>query len=204
MNGLIKKFILPFIIVLSIAVPTVVSAYGYSSSWSSSGGSYSPYKGYANTASSSDSYGDYITAKAYGIYYSSSAITAIKNYYYNNTYYHGIDITALDDTASDIGATGWYSTNYPNPKFDSDDDGANGPDEETEIVTLSPTNMTTGTSYYFYSKFKESTTCTYCNPGRSETGYIAITAHESNKSWTGEYNTQYFDELTRVYYKTNE
>jgi len=194
-----KKVVLPLIFLLSFA-PVITSA--YSSSWSSSSGSYSPYKGSVTTVNSEDSYNDYVTTNVTGIYYSSSAINSIKNYYYNNNYYHGIDATALDDTSSDIGATGWYSTNYPNPKFDTDDDGGNGPDEETEIVTLSPTSMVAGKSYYYKVKFKESRTCTYCASTRQESGYIAITAHESAKSFYGEYNTKYFDELTRVYYKT--
>lgn len=201
MKKLFKKAILPLAFLLAI-VPTIASA--YSSSWTSASGSYSPYKGNVNTVASSDSINDYITTYVDSMYYNSSAITAIKNYYNNNNYYHGIDVTALDDTSTDIGATGWYSTNYPNPKFDSDDDGGNGPDEETEIVSLSPLSMVAGTKYYFSVKFKESRTCTYCASTRSESGYIAVTAHESSGPVLGEYNTKYFDELTTVYYKTNQ
>ncbi len=193
-----KKFSVSLIISL-LLMTTIAFAYPYwttYSSWSSAQGSYSPYTGSVRT----DSYfvsgtSDTVTVGVSGVKYSSSAISAITNYYNQNTWYPGIDVTEITSTPN-LTSTGYWSTNYPSPKFDSDDDDWNGSSEETEITILAPWNMTTGTNYYYTVQFKE-----FYNASNSYSGTFAVTSSESKKQLT-EYNTQLYNQLTTVSYKT--
>ncbi|MGR3765972.1 hypothetical protein [Rossellomorea sp. NS-SX7] len=170
-----------------------------SGSWYSPAGSYAPNSGnyYTNSYNTySGSCVDQVDLRMHNIKYNSSEVTAIKNYYNNSSYYHGLDATDMSGNLDT--STSSMSTNYPNPKFDTDDDGGDGNDEEAEFVSLSPTSINTSTSYYFYVDWNNrggSVTC-------ARDGYIELNAHESSKSFYGEYNTQWHAPLGTInYYK---
>jgi len=201
-----KIFIIPLVVTIILLVfCSYVFAYYYSGSWTSASGSYAPYKGTFYTNSSivdTDGAGQHkteIIARAHSMYYSSSAITAIRNYYNNNSYYPGIDIKDLEDTYG-LDAT-YVSSNYPNPKYDLENNYPyiRGRDE-AEVVSLSPLSINTTTAYYFQAKYYELAGEFGFYPGVM-TGYMEATSHESYNQ-LGEYNTAYWCQLKKVYYKT--
>ncbi|SHH70492.1 hypothetical protein [Clostridium grantii] len=186
------KFFIVLLLLL-VALSTTVFAIPYNTkyySWSNPSGSYSPDSGSVRI----DSYDfsqDQVYVHAYYMRYDDTTISSIMSYYNNNSYYPGIDITDMSDKLT---YNGYYSTNYPNPKFDTDDDDWDGKWEETEITVLSPSSIKTSTDYYFDVHFREYSQGTY-------TGTINITASESIKQFT-EYNTKLFNTLKQMSYST--
>lgn len=187
-----------FVFILTIMILTVgtVSAayYTYYSSWTSAEGSYAPYQGSVRSDSYSRTGADDVEIHVYYVKYSSSAVARIQELALSALHlFPGLDVT---DMSGNLTYDGWYSTNYPNPKFDTDDDEPNGSSEETEITCQSPTLINTTTNYYFNVGFKE-----YGYAGSSYSGTINITAHESYPQLT-EYQTYYFDTLDTIPYLT--
>jgi len=128
--------------------------------------------------------------------YDSSSISAIANYYYNNNWRHGLDVTDMTDR---LDYNGFWYTNYPDPKFDIDDDDFDGKNEETEVTCQRVLSMSAGTPYDFYVEFYN-----YYNPAGSS-GYLEVNSHESEySSFFDEYQTQAYDYLTSIYYDTFE
>ena len=157
--------------------------------WFSADGSYSPDYGWFEGGSVDclPPELDYAMCKAW-VEYDSSAITAIQDYYNNNDYCPGLDITDLTNT---VDYAGWWATNYPDPYFDTDDDDFDGGDEESEVVCQSPLSMSSDTTYYFFVKFNKYQTIS--------TITFDLTAHESEwVGWQGEYNTRYYNKLADI------
>ncbi|OGO78228.1 MAG: hypothetical protein A2Y23_00480 [Clostridiales bacterium GWB2_37_7] len=195
-----KSILMLVMIALLITIP--FSIYAASSSWSSTAASYGPSTGSVQTVATNYTYPTSDKLKVYSTFkYTSSAITAIKNYYNNNSYYPGIDITDIGSN-SHIDATGWYYTNLPNGKFDTDDDDWNTWYEETEITSLSPNSMVAGTTYYFDVEFREMYG-EYDVPDKSFSGTFEVNTSESEAAGS-EYNTVHFSRLTNVGYTTTQ
>lgn len=164
--------------------------------WGAQSGSYSPDFGNTSFYRYVDSYGQLKVSPKARFNFDSNAITAIRNYYNNNNYYYTFDISLTDqyDTTKDA-YENFYST-LPNPHFDIDDDPepfGNGYNDETEVVSLSPTQMVAATDYRFESYFKVLS--------EANDPEFAFTSQESEYSWvTGEYNTVYFQTHLKRYY----
>ncbi|MRG87917.1 hypothetical protein [Salinibacillus xinjiangensis] len=168
-------------------------------SWSYPAGSYAPNTGsYYTNSQEGSSYNDLVYFRMHSIDYTYSEVSSIRDYYYDHNYYHGYDATDLNDNLDTSESS--MATNLPNYKFDTDDDDANSIDEEAEVVSLSPTSISSTTDYYYSVDFVNrggGSDSIYNAPGD---GTIEINAHESSKAWNGEYNTQYYSRLGTVNY----
>jgi hypothetical protein len=197
-----RLLIVTTVVVFTLFSATTVFATLESGTWSNPSGSYAPSSGsyYTNSETGTIGCSNPVKLRMYSIKYDSNEVNAIKDYYNNNSYYHGLDATdmsiSLDTETSDM------ATNYPGYKFDTDDDDGNGNNEEAELVSLDSTNINTTTNYYFYVDWLNKgnpASITSCH----KNGYIEMNAHESKKPWwTSEYNTVYFSTLDTVNYYT--
>lgn len=149
---------LTFILVFSAFSTAMASSSTHSTRWDhtndSTYGSYAPdtgggYNSLSDTASDGQDYcSDYIDMRITEIDYDSAAVQSIHDYYNNNSYYPTLNVTDTADLADAYNA--WYATNWPNEKWDTDDDSFNGPDEEAEVTSLSRLQVSASTDYYFY------------------------------------------------------
>ncbi|KAA0548425.1 hypothetical protein FZW96_07575 [Bacillus sp. BGMRC 2118] len=187
------------ILALGVGTSPASAAKTVYGSWSNPAGSYAPTSGsYYTTSAAGVGCNDTAKTRIYSVKYNSSEVTAIKNYYNNNSYYHGLDVTDMSNKLDT--STGSMSSNYPGYKFDTDDDDGNGNDEEAEVVSRYSTSINTTNSYSFYVD--------WTNRGNMDSlvacagdGYVEINAHES---WNMgiEYQTKYHSLLgTSNYYK---
>jgi hypothetical protein len=64
-----------------------------------------------------------------------------------NTGYHST--MEINNTSDNVPYSGWYATNMPNHKFDSDDDNSNGKSEELEVIYKYASGLTPYQNYYF-------------------------------------------------------
>lgn len=86
------------------------------------------------------------------------------------------------------------ASNYPNPKFDYEDDNllGDGADEEVEVVTQDEGSLKAGTSYYF--------NVVYNHKVQKGTGKVLGSTHASDQSLTGEYNTKMTEAIQYMAY----
>jgi len=163
-------------------------------SWYNTADPYSPNSGNFYTNSRAGSCNDYVDLRMHNIKYNSSEVTTVHNNYNNKNWYPGLDATDLNGNLSTT--TSSMATNYPNPKFDTDnDDGVNG-SEESEFVSLSPLSISTSSTYYFYVDWVNVGSFYTCATG---SGTIELNAHESTP-FLSEYNTADYDKLGTVRY----
>ncbi|WP_380023781.1 hypothetical protein [Effusibacillus consociatus] len=113
-------------------------------------------------------------------------IDRIKQAYVDGRY-PGLDVK---DTARANGQlNGSYQTsNYPNAKYDYEDDNEDGLIDELEMVSTDPRTMQANYDYYFWTTFD--------HQKQSGTGQLEGSSHASTKnSFTGEYNTWAYEDL---------
>ena len=113
----------------------------------------------------------------------------VRKYSKDNKYYTH-DHTDMNDKLN-----GWAMwSNFPNPKFDWDDDNNDRLDEESEVVSVNKEFPKTNTTYYFDTYYKRS---------KSGTGKLYETPAISKKScWWCEYNTVQYDSNQTLWYDT--
>jgi hypothetical protein len=128
------------------------------------------------------------------MYYSKSDLTNFSKYW--NGYGLGIDVK---DTNNQLTASPHLiATNYPNPKYDAEDDNfIDGKCEEAEVTCTTPSYMVADKPYSVTFEYSETTFT-----GTSYSGVFSITSHVSLKSPTGEYNTSVADQLLTIGYTT--
>jgi len=154
-------------------------------------GSYSPY--YNNTCHGWTSTG---SGHVFGVkmYWNSAGRTGVQNYVSSGKRYTH-DITDLNNNLS---ATGTYSTNFPSPYVDFDDDNGNSEWEEAEVTVENSNFPTVGTQYYIYFW--------YSWAGASgNAGNVAYTPAMSEQIWytSDKWDTYRYDKgLNRHYTKT--
>jgi hypothetical protein len=106
--------------------------------------------------------------------------------------YPGLDFR--DTQASNAALNGVnYQSNYPNPKYDLEDDSwsGDGANEEIEVVSLSPLEMKANFNYYFIG--------TYKHVKSTGNGAIYASAHKS-KAGFSDYNTVEEEKLKYIDY----
>ncbi len=154
-------------------------------------GSYSPYQngtchGWTSTGS----------GHVFGVnmYWNQSGRNGVQGYVSSGKRYTH-DMTDLNDNLS---ATGTYSTNFPSPYIDFDDDDGNGEWEEWEVTVENSSFPVVGRKYYlqFWSTWKSSA---------GASGNVAYTPAISEKLWytSDKWDTYRYDRgLNRHYKKT--
>jgi len=161
------------------------TSWDYGSSYKDQYGSYVPYKGRAGYILTGNSTTKYLTFYSY-MYFNQTVVNSIKNYM-NQGLYFTWDVSNINDYDRTITATGWYSTNLPNPKFDCEDDPfpfGNGFKDETEVTALSLVEP--NKEYYYMVDFEDK------RDGTSG-GTVENRACLSEKNpLTGEYNTIWY------------
>lgn len=170
-----------------------------SQSWGTQTATYSP--DYGNTSFYRyESNGLKVSPKV-RFQFDSNAVTAIHNYFQNDEFYYTMDISITNHNDVTKNAYNYFYSTLPNPHFDLDDDPepfGNGYNDETEVVSLSPNQISSGTDYRFESY--------YHVLSESNDPYFAFTSQESEETFYGEYNVAkkngvslYQTHLTRIY-----
>lgn len=199
---MIKKagfFVFSSLVTFSILTPQVSADVRNYGSWNEGDGtvdgSYSPYNGDAYVDSVARSTGqELIEVRTYNIRYDTSAESSINNYYQTENAYPGMDIT---DNYDNLDYSGYWASNYPDDKFDTDNDDGSPQVEETEVTSLDPYAIEPGIDYYFYVNFNNGGP--YRNGGGD--GTLQVTAHESVPDpFNVEYNTTAYDPLEVLSY----
>lgn len=197
-----KVLILTFLFLFSMSMG-VAFAWDrtYSNFWSDQPGDpgkdtgHAPYEGdiYSNIDLGST---DIIKIQVEHAKYDQASLDVIENEYRNNNLRTGLDVTDVTDRLAYLGPS---ASNYPDPKFDVDDDDFDGKQEESEVTCQRVLDIVAGQTYYFHSPFYN-----YYNPAGSS-GNLEVNSH---MSWydviTGEYQTEYHDFLNTIYYSTWE
>lgn len=207
-NAKVKRLMILFCLVLlatfSISFYAFAGTWGPLVSWSVAGSTYSPYKGYGQIYEYTDSSGQLkISTKARNIFFSTSAVNSIKNYYTNGyqgtkPLYYTFDISVDNDYDTTLSAFNYWVSNFPGAYFDIDDDPepwGNGYNDETEVVSLQCYNINATTAYYFESYFK-----VVRKPSRTSPTVIAFSSQESYPHWSGEYDTKLYCTHVRLKY----
>jgi len=88
----------------------------------------------------------FISVHSYNIVWDQDGVGALYYQWITNHYRYTHDTHDRDASAGRLSASSWYSTNFPNPVFDRDDDNFDGKNEEAEITMNSI--PTAGTQYY--------------------------------------------------------
>ena len=104
----------------------------------------------------------------------------------------------MTDLNHNLHATGVYSTNFPNPYFDFEDDNGNGEREEAEVVVENANFPTVGTRYYIYFWYNWA-------GAAGNAGNLAYTPAISEELWwtSDKWDTHKYDKgLNRHYTKT--
>lgn len=130
-----------------------------SAAWGSQAASFAPDYGNTSMYEYVGTDGSTVVSPKTRFRFTQDAINGIRNYYYNEGEYYTFDISLTDAYNKTLSAyTGSYYCSLPNCKFDSDDDpelaGGNGYRDETEGVSLSPTQIVADTDYRFESYFR--------------------------------------------------
>ena len=154
-------------------------------------GSYSPY--YNQTCHGWTSTG---SGHVFGVnmYWNQSGRNGVQSYVSGGRRYSH-DMTDLNDNLS---ATGTYSTNFPSPYIDFDDDDGNGEWEEAEVTVENSSFPTVGTRYYIQFWFSWA-------GGSTASGNLAYTPAISEQLWytSDKWDTYRYDTgLNRHYTKT--
>lgn len=182
-----KKVIVP-ILVIGLISP-ITSAHAGSGSVSTSE-YFSPNTVYWQLGN--DTSGDVIRVKMNGKY-SSSRISEIQSIW--ELYGKSVGMNFQDAYYDDDGyldGSSYVSTNYPDPKFDWEDDNDDNVDEEVEVVTETPEDLDSSTNYYFKVD--------YWYDESSGTGKVYGTTHTSAESYTGEWNTADYETIKYMEY----
>ncbi|TDT50756.1 hypothetical protein [Fonticella tunisiensis] len=183
------------VIMISISNIAYAIVYGPTVSWDyGSGktdlhGSYCPYSGTGWMSFWNENGKNLLNVRTSNMLFNQYAVNAIQNYMNTKGWYFTWDISNTNDYDETIDATGWLSTNLPNPKIDIEDDPwpfGNGYNDETEVVALSLVNSST--AYYVISQFEDKRNGT-------SGGTIQTRACMSSKSITGEYNTELMSDV---------
>jgi hypothetical protein len=202
---MIKKIIKTTIPTLALVLGLSTSAFadwGPADSWSS----WAPYSGSAYTYTSGTTGGctnDTIKVRASSIKYDSTAVSAIKSLYSSEGWYPGLDVTTLN--YGDHMDASYITSNYPNPKYDTDNDDGDAANnaEESEVTSMSPGSMSTSTSYYYYVDFDFNYSGATYDIHCGGSGTIEITAHESDEVWwSSEMQTADYDVLDSLSWST--
>lgn len=187
-----RKLIVSLIIICCILSFTIGAYAVYDddyTEWTTNAASYGPDDGIFEGGSVDVTSGntDYCICKAF-VWYTSSNITSITDYYNDDDFVTGLDITDIND---DLNANGWYGTTYPNPYFDMDNDfpWVHG-EEETKIVTESPLDLDANTQYTFQVRFNED--------GGGDASFELNTHMSEWDSLFGEYQTQWHNLLGTI------
>lgn len=104
----------------------------------------------------------------------------------------------MTDLNNNLHATGVYSTNFPSPYFDFEDDDGNGEREEAEVVAQSSSFPTVGTQYYIFFWYNWA-------GAAGNAGNVALTPAISEELWwtLDKWDTHKYDKgLNRHYTKT--